>query len=82
MLETPHGIRYYSDVFVDYTVLFVTPKVLGFVTPKVFANSSPGLSFGNPGIKSDYWDNPERVRSLCDPHDGANPFRESCRFIK
>ena len=48
------------------------------ITPKVFANSSPGLSFGNPGTGC----NPERVRRRCDQHDVANPFRVEANMTR
>ena len=40
---------------------------LTWLTPKVFANSSPGLRFGNPGIR-------EAHRFLCNPEGVAWPF--------
>src|SRR5258705_8683935 len=47
------------------------------VTPKVFANFSPGLSFGNPGDKTGdcFCRNPEGIATLEFARGGRHPFR-------
>jgi hypothetical protein len=49
------------------------------VTPKVFANFSPGLSFGNPGDKTGdcFCRNPEGIATVCARR--APPF-QGCAF--
>src|SRR5258705_13583013 len=49
------------------------------VTPKVFANFSPGLSFGNPGDKTGdcFCRNPEGIATVCVRR--APPF-QGCAF--
>jgi len=46
-----------------------------FFTPKVLANSSPGLSFGNPGIKFGSSSQPRRGSPHQVDHGATNPFR-------
>src|SRR5258705_856964 len=58
------------EFFLSFTLARIRGIVRQFprrVTPKVFANFSPGLSFGNPGLTNVIWWERATLKGWCPP---------------